>query len=76
MGISRAKNQDKRFNRKEAARYLTARGTPVSAQTLANMASNNNKGRGPSFFRMRWKFVFYLKSDLDAWQSKQTKRIE
>ena len=64
------------FTRKEAAHYLTTKGCPISAATLAGMASNDNAGKGPPFTRFRWKRVIYLRKDLDEWMAKQTTRVE
>jgi hypothetical protein len=63
------------YNRKEAARYLTDNGLPISVQTLANMASNNNKGKGPPFDRVAWGMVRYRREDLDKWSRARTVRI-
>lgn len=64
------------LNRKEAAQYLTARGRRISAQALANMASNNNAGKGPPFTRFGWKCVQYARADLDAWMERERQRVE
>jgi hypothetical protein len=61
---------------KLAAAYLATLGCFVSPKTLANLRSNNNRGRGPAFTRSRWKTVRYLKVDLDAWAKRETVRIE
>jgi hypothetical protein len=55
-----------KFDRKEAARYLTTRGHRISPQTLANLAANNNAGGGPGFTHVG-KHAFYDRRDLDAW---------
>ncbi len=55
------------LSRKEAANYLTRIGCAISAKTLANLASNNNQGRGPPFDRIGWKAAQYRRIDLDAW---------
>ena len=68
--------EPKRFSRKDAAAFLTSIGCPVSPSTLAHMASNNNKGRGPAFTRVRWRMVSYEESDLRAWAAKQVVRVE
>jgi hypothetical protein len=62
--------------RKEAANFLTLIGCPISAGRLANMASNNNAGRGPAFTRIGWKSVRYQPKDLRAWAKARSKRIE
>lgn len=64
------------LNRKEAAAYLTKRGRRISAQRLANMASNNNAGKGPPFTAFGWSTVYYAKADLDAWFDKTQRRVE
>lgn len=59
---------DKDFmSRKEAARYLTENGYGITAQSLANLASNNNARKGPAFTRFGWKMVQYKRADLDSW---------
>lgn len=67
---------DDLLTRKAASSYLSKLGCPVSPRTLANMASNDNAGKGPPFIRFRWKTVRYKRSDLDAWALKETVRIE
>lgn len=66
-GSGRAKTQKDWLSRKEAARYLSALGHKIEAQTLANLASNGNAGKGPPFSRNGWKQVQYARADLDAW---------
>ena len=64
------------FSRKEAARYLTSIGYRISPKTLENLASNNNKGNGPSFTRVGWNHpVTYDRADLDAWAAKRMTKI-
>lgn len=58
---------DDYLSRKEAAKYLSSIGCPLAEGTLANMASNNNRGRGPRFVRIRWQIIRYQRRDLDAW---------
>ncbi len=70
------KIQSEWLNRKEAAIYLAKIGCPVSGRTLDTLAQNNNEGGGPSFVRIRKKFVRYNRSDLEAWAKKVTVRIE
>lgn len=67
---------DDTFNRKEAARYLTALGYPITPSTLAKYAANNNAGKGPPFTRYRWRMVRYKKEDLDSWAEKEGTRVE
>jgi hypothetical protein len=55
------------MTRKEAAEYLTSLGCPVSPNTLANKAANNNQGRGPEFIASGWKTVRYARAALDKW---------
>lgn len=64
------------LNRKEAADYLTSIGCPMAPQTLANMASNNNAGKGPPYTKVSWKKIHYLQSDLDAWAKQYVVRVE
>lgn len=63
------------LNRKEASRYLTSKGCRVSPQALANWASNNNSGKGPPFYRFRWRGVSYRRMELDAWLEREIKRV-
>ena len=67
---------DDQLSRKEAAAYLTKLGCPISAQTLANMACNDNAGGGPGFLRFRWRTVRYRRGDLDEWAKRQSVRVE
>jgi hypothetical protein len=62
------------LSRKQAARYLTDHGCPISAKTLANLASNNNAKAGPSFTRMR-KSVRYDAADLKAWAAQEAVKV-
>ena len=64
------------LSRKEAATYLTERGIRVTERTLANLASNNNAGKGPSFTRARWRTVLYARADLDLWLAREMRRVE
>lgn len=63
------------MSRKEAANYLTRLGCRISAKTLANMASNNNAGKGPSYTRIRWGLVQYKRDDLDEWAQKEMVKV-
>lgn len=63
------------LTRKEASIYLYSIGCPISASTLASMASNNNAGGGPSFSRISWKLVRYHRRDLDAWVKRKVQRV-
>ena len=73
--FGRAKLDKEWLSRKEAAIYLDQIGCPLTAKTLANMASNNNAGNGPSFTRNGWKTVLYKRDDLDAWAKKRRTEI-
>ena len=64
------------LTRKDAARYLTSIGCPISYQTLANLAVNNNAGRGPPFTVTGWRTIYYRREDLDAWAKVRTRRVE
>ena len=64
------------MSRKEAARYLTALGYPITARTLENKAANNNAGRGPAFSRFGWRSVRYARVDLEAWAARESRRVE
>lgn len=64
------------LNRKEAARYLTSLGFPITAKTLANKAANRNGGKGPPFTQLGWRTVVYSKKDLEEWARKQATRVE
>lgn len=67
---------DKQFlSRKEAARFLTSIGYPISDRTLERMANNNNAGNGPPYKRYRWRTVSYDRQDLIAWAEKNTTRV-
>lgn len=63
------------LNRKECSAYLAYLGCPLSVGRLANLASNNNAGKGPPFYRTRWSMVFYKRVEVEAWTKDQTKRI-
>lgn len=64
------------LSRREAASYITRRFFPIAIQTLANMASNNNKGAGPAFARIGWSHVQYRRADLDEWAAARMVRVE
>ncbi len=64
------------YSRKEAALFLTSIGQPIAAQTLANLAGNNNAGKGPVFDRIGWGNVRYARADLEAWAAARTTRVE
>jgi len=59
-------NWPERMNRKEAARYLTARYFRIAPQTLAKYACSTIGG-GPNFIRYGWRTVVYERSALDQW---------
>ena len=65
-----------KMSRKQAATYLTSLGTRLSEKTLANLASNNNAGKGPSFTRSGWRTLYYFKADLDAWHKGRTVKVD
>jgi hypothetical protein len=60
------------MSRKEAAAYLTSRGYPITAKTLANRAS---MGNGPAFRRVRLTLVEYARADLDVWRARQVEIV-
>ena len=64
------------LSRKEASAYLAKIGCPLSVQTLANLAANQNAGKGPPFLRIRKKIVRYKKTSLDAWAYEHTTRVD
>jgi len=64
------------LTRKEAAAFLTRIGCPISVWTLAQMAVNNNAGKGPAFTRTGWKTLRYEPADLRAWAEKKITRVE
>jgi hypothetical protein len=66
--------QDK-FNRKEAARYISEHYFRIAPQTLTNMASNNNAGHGPPFVRYGWSRVVYHRDAIDAWAKSRVQEI-
>jgi hypothetical protein len=75
--LSQALGREKRWlTRKEAAAFLSNIGCPITWGALANMASNNNAGKGPPFTRTGWRSVRYEPADLRAWADKNTTRVE
>lgn len=64
------------LNRKEASIFLCEIGCPVSVGTLAQLAMNDNAGKGPAFTRTRKRIVRYQRSDLRTWAAKQSERVE
>lgn len=64
------------LTRKEAARYLTSIGCPITYRSLEQMSRKNNLGKGPAFYRTGWHTVRYKKADLDAWAEKKMERVE
>jgi len=64
------------FSRKEAATYLTENGCRISVSHLANMAADNNVGRGPTYHRVHWHRVVYHRTDLEAWLKRRMVRVE
>jgi hypothetical protein len=69
--LARAKPVKDWLSRKEAAIYLSSIGCRISPRTLANLAANNNAGKGPPFKRFRWKLVQYRRLDLDTWAQRE-----
>lgn len=67
-------NPDDYLTRKEAAKYLRGQGVKVAPKTLANLAANNNAGKGPSYIITGWNSVLYHKADLDLWATKRKPR--
>lgn len=63
------------LTRKEAARYLTERGWPISHRSLANRARYDNAGGGPAFKRYDWGRVRYVRADLDAWLAQKLAKV-
>ena len=63
------------LSRKEAARHLTSLGYTIAPQTLAEMASNNNAGKGPPFVKFGWSQVKYRKSELDNWAKSRMREV-
>lgn len=63
------------LSRKEASSYLAKIGCPLSVQTLANLAANQNAGRGPAFLRIRSKIVRYERAVLEKWAYEHTTRV-
>ena len=63
------------LSRKEASRYLFARGMPITPECLARWGNRDNSGDGPSYTHTRNK-VAYHKADLDDWIRRNSKRIE
>jgi hypothetical protein len=45
----RAKPPKEWLTRRQAANYLTSLGCQISHRTLANLAANNNAGKGPPY---------------------------
>jgi hypothetical protein len=71
----RVKPQKEWLTRRQAANYLTSLGCQISHRTLANLAANNNAGKGPPYTRFRWKHVQYRREDLDAWAKRECVEI-
>lgn len=63
------------YSRKEAAAYLTSIGYRIAPKTLANLAQNDNAGKGPSFERIGWGMVRYARVALDEWAAARTVRV-
>jgi len=63
------------LDRKECAAYLTALGHRISPSRLANLASKDNAGRGPPFYRIRWSRVAYKPTEVADWAKLQMVRV-
>ncbi len=61
------------LSRKEAARYLTSIGCPISERSLAVRAINNNEGRGPSR-RSNRRVKGKLMDQVQVWKWRVTQR--
>ena len=68
-------DQKEFLDRKECARYLEMLGVKLSPKTLSNLAANNNDGDGPPFKRVRWKKVYYRRTEIEAWAKSQITQI-
>jgi hypothetical protein len=63
------------LSRKEASALLAKMGFPLAPQTLANLAANNNAGKGPPFVRFGENICRYRKDDIEAWVRSKMRRI-
>lgn len=63
------------LTRQQCADFLKVQGLRMSDRHLANLASNNNAGGGPPFYRTRWKKVFYSRVEVSEWLTKETERV-
>lgn len=63
------------LSRKEASRWLTERGCPVSPRALEQMASNNNARHGPIYYRNGWSNVQYRADDLEVWRARRMIKV-
>lgn len=70
------KPEKKWLCRKEAAVFLTEMGCAISPRTLQNMASHNNAGGGPSFYRSGYATIRYDKGDLIEWAKSKMVKVE
>jgi len=64
------------LSRKQAAHYLSTDGYHITVSTLANMASNNNSGDGPRYYRFNWTRLRYRSTDLDEWKRTRIHIVE
>jgi len=71
-----AASQKEYLDRKEAARFLTEIGCTVSPKTLANYASNKNRGKGPPYERLSWTRIRYRRADLENWVQARITKVE
>lgn len=60
------------MRRKEAARYLTGQGYPISHVTLRNLAKT--PGAGPPYTKYGYRIIVYHRADLDAWRESKARR--
>lgn len=70
---------DKLISRKEASRYLIARGMNVTPGYLGSLAKHKNAGGGPAFYKAgdnRTSRTYYSLVDLELWRRKKLKRVE
>ena len=68
-------DQKEFLTRKECSTYLKEIGCALSVGRLANLASNNNAGGGPPFYRTRWSRVYYRREEVRVWAADQTERV-
>ncbi len=64
------------LSRIECADFLRAQGLRMSDRHLRNIAANNNRGKGPPFFRTRWNKVYYSRTDVIEWLKQEVVYIK